>query len=285
MSTNINDTSSSGLNLWNMLDNLKSGWDTYNSAKDYFHENNWTQEDLEKLLQNTSDLPDFMIKMASEAGGYAYGLGKNNLQSAGLWDSLLNMFTGNLDYQRQLQMLGIQNAYNSLEAEKARNWSKEMSSTEYQRTIKDLASSGLNPYAVLNSGSVNSTPSAAVAHNSANYQPSKQSGWLSMVSALGSAMSIFSDALLQERKFDRLAERDTNLSKLTKKMKEDLIGERFRKNVQLTNIRNDLKSYYDSIRDEHKHSYRLDELKAKSGYNLNRDAKKWRYIKEFKDEW
>lgn len=278
MSTNINDTASSGFNIFKWLEKIKRaasvGWNGLkenNIVRDMFSGSN-------QNLNNAQDTISNIILNSDEPLKY------DNLSDVGFWEALDNYFTGNLDYQRQLQLTGIQNAYNALEAEKARNWSKLMSSTEYQRTIKDLASAGLNPYAVVSSGSVNSTPSTSTAHNSANYTPGKN-GFVSLVGALSSAMSIFSDALLQERKFDKLAERDTHLSMLTKHMKEDLLKDTFRHNVNLTRIRNDLKSFYNSKRDEEKHSYRLDELKSKSGYNLNRDAKKWRYIKEFKDEW
>ena len=249
MSTNINDTASSGFNIFKWLENLKRdisvGWKGLkdnNRVRDMFYGPNQNLNKAQDIISN-------IILNADEPLKY------DDLSNVGFWEALDNYFTGNLDYQRQLQLTGIQNAYNALEAEKARNWSKLMSSTEYQRTIKDLASAGLNPYSVLNSGSVNSTPSAAVAHNSANYTPSKN-GFVSLVGALSSAMSIFSDALLQERKFDKLAERDTHLSMLTKHMKEDLLKDTFRHNVNLTRIRSDLKSFYDSKRDGQKHSYR-----------------------------
>lgn len=66
--------------------------------------------------------------------------------------------------------------FNSVEAEKARAWSKEMSDTSYQRAVADLKKAGLNPILAYSNGGA-SSPSAAVASgSSASYNGSSSYG-------------------------------------------------------------------------------------------------------------
>lgn len=60
-----------------------------------------------------------------------------------------NLFTGDLDYKRSLEMLENQMAFNSAEAEKNRQWQTDMSNTAFQRQANDLKSAGYNPALML----------------------------------------------------------------------------------------------------------------------------------------
>lgn len=55
--------------------------------------------------------------------------------------------------------------YNSLEAQKNRDWQEKMANTSYQRAVKDLESAGLNPYLAFSQGGA-VTPSGATTSHS-----------------------------------------------------------------------------------------------------------------------
>lgn len=94
-----------------------------------------------------------------------------NPYKANFGDKLGNVFTGNLDFAREVALSKRAEAVSAYEAQKARDfssreaqkqreWEEMMSNTAYSRAIKDLKSVGINPYAI---GSFNaaSTPSGA----------------------------------------------------------------------------------------------------------------------------
>lgn len=90
---------------------------------------------------------------------------------------------------------GIMRDFNSAEAQKAREFSEKMSSTSYQRAMKDMKAAGLNPALMYSSMSGSSTPSASAA--SAGGSPrgagvphtASDTGQLAMlIGAVGAAM-------------------------------------------------------------------------------------------------
>lgn len=58
---------------------------------------------------------------------------------------LENILTGQLDYERNLEYMYKEQAYNSMEAEKNRDWQEQMSNTAFQRQAEDLRQAGFNP--------------------------------------------------------------------------------------------------------------------------------------------
>lgn len=88
----------------------------------------------------------------------------------GFWAPASNWFDGNVDYSRELQKLGYENAYNAMEAAKARDWQEYMSNTAFQRQVKDMQTAGLNPYLAYG-GSGATTGSGVSAHSGSGSVP------------------------------------------------------------------------------------------------------------------
>lgn len=69
--------------------------------------------------------------------------------------------------KRTFQMQQQSQAYNSAEAQKARDWEERMSNTAMQRSVADYQKAGFSALAALGGGSA-STPNVAAAHSAAS---------------------------------------------------------------------------------------------------------------------
>lgn len=89
--------------------------------------------------------------------------------------SISSKLSGDLDYQRTLELQGMQQAFNASEAEKNRKWQEEMSNTAYQRQAVDLKSAGFNPALLLNASGA-STPVGSNAYQGSYTAPNTVAG-------------------------------------------------------------------------------------------------------------
>lgn len=111
----------------------------------------------------------------------------NDSNKASIWSGLNNLFTGNLDYQRQLELQEKQQAFNAAEAQKSRDWNLQLANTAYQRQAQDLKKAGFNP-ALMLSGSGAGGYTSAAASSSSGSSTSSGAGW-KMLAQIGLSLA------------------------------------------------------------------------------------------------
>lgn len=72
-------------------------------------------------------------------------------------------------FERNKELLQLEQTFNSAEAQKNRDWEQMMSSTAHQREVKDLIAAGLNPILAVNQGA--SSPTSAPASLNSHSTP------------------------------------------------------------------------------------------------------------------
>lgn len=156
--------------------------------------------------------PGFLQKLWNTFKGYistTFNLGPNDYDSFGndfnLW--LDNYLTGELDFERQLEVLNREQAFNSAEAEKSRQFNLDMASSAFQRQSEDLQKAGYNPGLILggSGSSVASVNTPFSNSHSANRMSDNLLGI--MTSGFTSALSVANNAVNSALKYAENRER------------------------------------------------------------------------------
>lgn len=101
----------------------------------------------------------------------------------GLNTWVANLFTGDLDYARQLETLAFQNNFSAEQARLNRNFQERMANTAYQRAVADMRVAGLNPYLAYSQGG-SSSPGGNYASSASGIASSSGRGALNLLSTL-----------------------------------------------------------------------------------------------------
>ena len=102
-----------------------------------------------------------MASVAAILGAAGIGAAANSADTFFNWG-----ISRNLNQQSQamaLERLSKEQQFSALEAQKQRDYEKEMSSTAYQRAVADMEAAGINPASLAGSLSPSSTPAGASA--------------------------------------------------------------------------------------------------------------------------
>lgn len=129
--------------------------------------------------------------------GHTFSLGPEQYDdfSNDLNSWLNNYLTGELDFNRQLEILDKEQAFNSAEAEKNRQFNLDMASTAFQRQAEDLQKAGYNPGLMLggSGSSVASVNTPGSSGHTANRLSDNLLGI--MTSGFTSALSVANNAV------------------------------------------------------------------------------------------
>lgn len=155
---------------------------------------------------------------------------KNELGNADMFTAFGNSVTGNLDYQRQLEQLLMEQQFNHNEAQLNRDFNLYLSNTAYQRQAQDLSAAGFNPALMLGTGGA-SSPTAAAAHSNAHtsHAPNSQ-----LVNTLVNGLLGVTNSALRRDMIEEQTERFKALQNVNRNQKKQgPIPDWFKENKQV----------------------------------------------------
>lgn len=130
-------------------------------------------------LNNKRD--EIMYDWANDMGN-----GESFFPKIAIWGE--NQLTGNLDWQRELEMTDRTMSFNAAEAQKERDWSEHMRDTSLTSQYNQAKALGINPYIALGAGGA-SAPSGAVASANGSHRFASGQGPASALSSILSTLT------------------------------------------------------------------------------------------------
>lgn len=125
-----------------------------------------SHQDVFSILQNSAELPDRAKEIGKSAIDRVGSVEKN------LISKYMPYVTGEVAFQRQKELMSLNNAFSAEQAEIARRHNIYMADTAYQRAVKDMRRAGLNPYLAYSSGGAPMSSSPSPSSSSAGSPPS-----------------------------------------------------------------------------------------------------------------